>query len=245
MAFSGDSRRLVLGFDQGLIVYDTSDFRQITLKRSDAVKAVTFSPNNQYLVGVENRGQITMWNAATDREVATLFNWRKAESGECFDVQPGWLRAGRVQWRVGSRLEPGLRQEKLVLLGHTGGIPCVAFRGDGEIMATGSKDRQVRLWDPKSGKLAGEHSDCPAPSKPFPFRRIETLAIGYWGDNDRGIQIVDVATRKPLVTERHDLGEVDSLAFFDREGKHFLAASGALGLSLWLVQMDESAPRCR
>ena len=242
MAFSGDSRRLVLGFDQGLIVYDTSDFRQITLKRSDAVKAVTFSPNNQYLVGVENRGQITMWNAATDREVATLFNWRKSESGECLTFsRDGSALAesngGSVRvWNLVSA------PEKLVLLGHAGGIPCVAFRGDGEIMATGSKDRQVRLWDPKSGKLVAS-IPAPGPVQAVSFSPDQRLlAIGYWEDNDRGIQIFDVATRKSLVTERHELGEVDSLAFFDRERKTYLAASGALGLSLWQVQMNESGP---
>jgi serine/threonine protein kinase/WD40 repeat protein len=240
MTFSLDSRRLVLGFDQGLIEYDTSDFRQVTLKRSDAVKAATFSPNGQYLVAVENRGQITMWNAATDREVATLFNWRKAESGECLTFsRNGSVLAesngGSVRvWNLVSA------PEKLVLLGHAGGIPCVAFRGDGELLATGSKDQHARLWDPKSGRNVAT-IPVPGPVQAVSFSPDQRfLAVGYWEDKDRGIQIIDVATQKTFVTEPHELGEVDSLAFFDREGKHFLAASGTLGISLWLVQMDES-----
>ncbi|HEY2146375.1 MAG TPA: WD40 repeat domain-containing protein, partial [Pirellulales bacterium] len=53
-----------------------------------------------------------------------------------------------------------------------------------------------------------------------------------------GIEIVDVATRRSLDRRRHDLGEVDSLALFAREGSQFLAASGNSGLKLWQLASD-------
>ncbi|HEV2972390.1 MAG TPA: protein kinase [Pirellulales bacterium] len=242
MAFSGDSRRLVLGFDQGLVAYDTSDFRQLTQRRSDAVKAVTFSPNNQYLVAVENRGQITMWNAASDREVATLFNWRKAESGECLTFSrdgAALAESNGGSVRVWSLVSA---PEKLVLLGHTGGIPRVEFRGDGKILATGGKDQRVRLWEWKNGKMVASIPE-PGPVQAVSFSPDQRLlAVGYWEDKDQGIQILDVATRKVVVTTRHDLGDINSLALFDREGQHFLAGSGDSGLSVWRMQMDRLAP---
>ncbi len=241
IAFSGDSRRLAIGFDQGLVVYDTSDFRQIAYNRSDAVKAVTFSPNDQYLVATDIRGQLTVWNTATDREEATLFNWRKAVGGEClaFSRDSSTLAASngtsvRV-WNLATA------REKLSLLGHTeGGIPSVAFRGDGEMMATGGKDGQVRLWDPRTGKLLAEVSTSGAVQTLSFSPDQRMLAVGYWGDKDKNeaIQIFDVATKRVLVTQRHELGEVDSLALFDRDGKHFLAASGD-GFIIWELQSVE------
>ncbi|HKD37436.1 MAG TPA: hypothetical protein VKB78_11565, partial [Pirellulales bacterium] len=130
--------------------------------------------------------------------------------------------------------------EKLVLLGHTGGVPCVAFRGDGEILATGSKDGQVRLWEARSGKLAaGIPTRGAVQTVCFsPDRRL--LAVGYWDDDDKnhGIEIFDAATRRSLVATRHDLGEVDSLALFDRGGRHYLAACGSSGFKVWPVTDD-------
>jgi serine/threonine protein kinase/WD40 repeat protein len=244
IAFSGDSRRLAVGFDQGLVVYDTSDFHQIAYKRSDAVKAVTFSPNDLYLVALDIRGQITVWSTATDREEAALFNWRKAIGGEClaFSRNSSTLAASngtsvRVWNLVAAR-------EKLSLLGHIeGAISSVAFRGDGEILASGGKDGHVRFWDPRSGKPVADIT-TPGAVQTVSFSPDQRLlAVGYWDDKDKneGIQILDAATKRRLATKRHDLGEVDYLALFDRDGKHFLAASGESGFSVWELQIVEGA----
>lgn len=37
--------------------------------------------------------------------------------------------------------------------GHVGAITSLAFDPHGEILASGSKDRTVKLWEVKSGKL--------------------------------------------------------------------------------------------
>jgi WD40 repeat protein len=47
-------------------------------------------------------------------------------------------------------------KEKAQLLGHTGFVWSLAFNPDGSLLASGSKDRTVRLWDVSTGREAGQ-----------------------------------------------------------------------------------------
>ena len=54
------------------------------------------------------------------------------------------------EWTT-TALEPEESFPRLVLAGHYGNIPCVAFDDSGNWVASGSLDRTIRLWDCKNG----------------------------------------------------------------------------------------------
>ncbi|HEV3383754.1 MAG TPA: WD40 repeat domain-containing protein [Gemmata sp.] len=113
-------------------------------------------------------------------------------------------------------------KEPRVLRGHTGAVAAVVFVGDGKILASGSSDKTVRLWNVSDGmelaKLTGHSAE------------VQTLAITRdgkllaSGDKDGGVILWDTDSRKEV---RMLKGEkvTGSVLKFSPDGK-ILAAGG-------------------
>jgi WD40 repeat protein len=150
---SSDGGRLALGFDEALLVYEMSNFQRTSFFGFDATKAVAFCPTHPYLAAVNIRGGITVWNSVTNRQLASLQNVRRTRSSEdlTFSADGTHLaasNAGSIHvWDLGQA------DEKTVMTGHEGGIPCVAFDPAGRELASGGKDDKLRFWEPLSGRL--------------------------------------------------------------------------------------------
>jgi WD40 repeat protein len=124
------------------------------------------------------------------------------------------------------------RPEIFVQLGHSGQVLTVAFSSDGSLLASGSDDKTIKLWNVASGRelrtLAG-HSNA-----------VESVAFSpdgkllASGSDDKTIKLWDVASGRELRTLAGHGDFVKSIAF-SPDGKRLASGSGDKTIKLWDV----------
>jgi WD40 repeat protein len=230
--------QLAIGFDEALLTYDMSDFRRTDVSGIDATIAVAFSRNDPYLAALNLRGWITVWNRATKRQIASLRHTPPVISRNSLSFSAD----GR---RLASSLESSIQiwdlreaDEKTVIAGHQGGIPCAAFHPTEQLLATGGKDDLLRFWNPMTGQLTGA-VNLGEEVQTLTFSADgRLLAVGCTGrDGALQLRLIDVESRKVIYESDPKLGKVYSLTWAETPSEKFLAGSGERGIALWRVHL--------
>jgi eukaryotic-like serine/threonine-protein kinase len=236
VAFSPDGKWLASACgDGGVLVCDTTDFRQRLQVQGNNPVDLAFSPDSQLLAILSGHtGAVHLWHLAVTREVAVLDHPSQphavefTKDGKALVVAED--RAVRVWNLQGS-------QEKRVLAGHSAGIPSLAFSPDGRRLASAGKDGTVKLWDSGSGSIVRTLTGFRGPVQTLAFSPDgRLLATGDWGG---AIRVWEVATGRELAAPEHPLGnDVWGLAF-SPNGRYFAACGDPGGVALWRLRAGE------
>ena len=179
--------RLVVASSMGLVLYDIQTLVTLSVVQTDVpVTTVVFSPNGRMLAAGMEDNTITLWRVVDMQPNPELGN---AEHGE---KSANLVSAG-------------------VLRGHEGRIRSLDFAARGQLIASGSADGTVRIWNAEDKEQLSVLDDHDGGVTDVAFSADETKLIS--GSEGGTIRIWQVGGARQLHVLDSDGQEVNSVAF--------------------------------
>ncbi|MEH1841720.1 MAG: serine/threonine-protein kinase [Nostoc sp.] len=240
VAFSPDGQILASGsWDKTIKLWDVNTGKEICTIAGHQLKvnSVAFTPQGQILASASYDRTIRLW------QIPALGRGRGAGSREQGDINSAELKNhSKGVEDIPPAPLPLVQNRPYSLLGtlsgHTWAVLTVAFSPDGQILATGSDDNTIKLWEVNTGQLI-----CTLVGHSW-----SVVAVAFTADGetllsascDKTVKLWRVSTAEEIVTLS---GHVDSVSAVAVSKVTQLIASGSRDktIKLWqLVEQDNS-----
>lgn len=153
VAFSRDGRWLASGTnDRSIRLWQIATGREMPKLSGHTgwVKSVAFSPDSRWLASASNSGEVKLWDVNTGKEVYRASYPNERLDTITFDNDGKFLASAGTQQII--HLLNLSTKETRTLTGHAGEITSLALIANTWVIASGSTDKTVKLWDVRSGE---------------------------------------------------------------------------------------------
>ncbi|KAI9207852.1 WD40-repeat-containing domain protein [Polychytrium aggregatum] len=234
-----EGRRLITGASSGeFTLWNglTFNFETILQAHDTAVRAMTWSRNDTWMITGDASGTIKYWQSNMNnlkvvqghRESVRDITFSPTDNkfASCSDDQfiKIWSFADAVEERV--------------LQGHNWDVKCIDWHPTKALLASGSKDNLVKLWDPKNGKpLTTLHGHKNT------ILGIEWNRNGNWlvtASRDQLLRVYDIRMMKELQMFRGHKKEVTSVAWHPVHENQFVSGGSDGSIHYWQVGVEQS-----
>lgn len=185
LAFSPDGRLLASAGDDRLVrLWDVNSGTLLfeSPGHENKIRQVVFSPVGLTLFSGDNDGVVCEWDVATGKQVRALPGYKKVsaiapaphEKSLAIAIEGGTIHRRRSDtWEL-----------EFEFVGHTDEVLCLAYSPDGKTIASGGRDRSVRLWHAATGQELISFTNLPAQINGIAFSADGTMLAATCHDGN-------------------------------------------------------------
>lgn len=137
----------------------TGKLGQTLRDHADAVSGVAFAPGGKLLASCGSDKSVKLWDLASGKRLYSIGAHEEPLTDLCFTPGGQLLTASTDRlaklWNIGPESGGHVRN----FGGHGGTVFSVAVSGDGQLLATASGDKTVRVWNLGNGGTTATFSD--------------------------------------------------------------------------------------
>ena len=125
------------------------------VRDADMLTSAVISNNGKVMVVAGFNGVITLYDAPTGRDLATISGHSACVTGLALSSDAQFVVSGAEDATV-RVWDATSGAQRLRLLGHTDNVTCVALSPDNQRIASGSDDNTVMIWSVEKGDSLGQ-----------------------------------------------------------------------------------------